>query len=126
MNTWKMIVESYCSFEFFDRFRQKSRLSVGAPKDDAKLWPIAELCKHPIIDLLCWIELTLLEVNQPKCIRDIIVIGCEFQRRSEFLRGFAKLSKHEIALPHHVVRTSILRVASPSFTERHESLVELL
>src|ERR1700730_8332044 len=126
MNTRKMVVETNGPFEFFDRFRQKSRLPVGASKDDAKLWPIAELRKHAIVDLLCCIELTLLEVNQPKCVRDVIVIGFEFQRRSEFLSGLAKLSKHEIALPHHVVRASILRVAKPSFIERHESLVELL
>src|SRR5947209_20324187 len=116
MNTWEMLIERNGALEFFDCFRQKSCLPVGPTKDDVKLWPFAESRKHSIVNLLRRIELSLLEVNQSKCVRDVIVVGCELQRGLEFLCGFAKLSKHEIALADHVVSAGVLKVVGPNLS----------
>src|SRR5262249_61521577 len=64
----KVRVERYGSFEFFDGFRQKTGFSIGPAEHYSQLRPVSKLSEHPIIDLFCRRELALLQVGPSKSV----------------------------------------------------------
>src|SRR5438105_1901766 len=112
MSSRKSRIEGDGLLKLVYRFAQKSRLTVGAAKNDMQLRTVAKLSEHAFVDFLRRRKLMLLEICKSQGVGNIIIIGCYSQRGLQLRPGPIKIAEHEITLAEHVVRADALGIGA--------------